>query len=194
MITPAAIQRKEFTRGVRGYREEEVDRFLDEMAADFETLLRENEGLKESIRLLTAEIERYRGSENAIMGTLESAKALMADISASAEKRAELLLKSAELDAERIRREARDSVERMREESTGLSRRWELFSARFRNLLESELERFDRSAANILFDESYAGRQGDSNTIRPQRTPAPAAPAAPALRDPTQTFKANKLP
>ncbi|MDR0874643.1 MAG: DivIVA domain-containing protein [Clostridiales Family XIII bacterium] len=170
MITPAAIQRKEFARGVRGYREEEVDRFLDEMAADLEAILRENEGLKENARSLAMEIERYRSSENSILSTLESAKALMADISASAEKRAELLLKSAELDAERIRREARDSVERMRDESTALSQRWELFGARFRNLLESELERFDRSAASILFDESYEkGKQpeGGNNTIRP---------------------------
>ncbi|GHU66790.1 DivIVA domain-containing protein [Clostridia bacterium] len=188
MITPAAIQRQEFTRGVRGYREEEVDRFLDEMAADFETLLRENESLKENIRLLTAEIERYRGSENSILTTLESAKALMSDISASAEKRADLVLKSAELDAERIRRDARDSVERMREESNALSRRWELFNARFRNLLETELERFDSSAASILFEESFEGGKGGSHTIRPQH--APASP----LRDPSQTFKAHKIP
>lgn len=190
MITPASIQRKEFTRGVRGYKEEEVDHFLDEMAADVETLLRENDGLKESLRLLTIEIERYRGSESAIMSTLESAKALMADISASAEKRAELLLKSAELDAERIRREARDSVERMRDESASLSKRWELFSARYRNLLETELERFDRSAASVLFEESYAGKSNKNanNTIRPQSM------SVSALRDPSQTFKANKLP
>jgi cell division initiation protein len=191
MITPAIIQRKEFTRGVRGYREEEVDHFLDEMAADLETILRENEGLKESVRLLTVEIERYRGSENSILSTLESAKALMADISASAEKRADLLLKSAELDAERIRREARDSVERMREESTALSRRWELFGARFRNLLESELERFDRSATSILFEESYESsrsQDGNNHTIRPQ------SQHTPVLRDPSQTFKAHKIP
>ena len=190
MITPASIQRKEFTRGVRGYKEEEVDHFLDETAADVEAILRENEGLKESVRLLTIEIERYRGSESAIMTTLESAKALMADISASAEKRADLLLKSAELDAERIRREARDSVERMRDESAALSKRWELFSARFRNLLETELERFDSSAANVLFEESYSSNGGKnvSSTVRPQPVPGSA------LRDPSQTFKANKLP
>lgn len=185
MITPASIQQKAFTRGVRGYKEEDVDQFLDEMAADVEAILRENESLKESLRLLTIEIERYRGSESAIMSTLESAKALMADISASAEKRAELLLKSAELDAERIRREARDSVERMRDESAALSKRWELFSSRFRNLLETELERFDSSAASVLFEESYASK--GNNTIRPQAAPVPV------LRDPSQTFKANKL-
>jgi len=152
MITPSAIQKKEFTKGVRGYKEDEVDAFLDRIAIDVEALLRENENLKESLKLVTLEIERYRGSENAIFKTLESAKALMTDISASAEKRAEIVLKNAELDAERIRRDARESVERLTEDAVALSRRWELFSARFRNLLETELDRFD-SFANLMMSE-----------------------------------------
>ena len=154
MITPAAINKKEFTRGVRGYREEEVDKFLDLIAADLGKLIRENEANKERIRELMQEVDRYHGSETAILGTLESAKALMQDISSSAEKRAEIVLKNAELDAERIRREARESIEHMTEEATALSRRWELFSARFRNLLETEMDRFNSFSASTLLDES----------------------------------------
>ena len=135
---------------MRGYKEEEVDRFLDLIAADINELARENVALKDSVKTLSQEIERYRGSEKAIFGTLESVKALMADISASAEKRADIVLKTAELDAERIRREARDSVETMTEEAAALSTRWELFSARFRNLIETELARFDSFSAGIL--------------------------------------------
>jgi cell division initiation protein len=158
MITPSAIQKKEFTKGVRGYKEDEVDAFLDRIAVDVEALLRENENLKDSLKLVTLEIERYRGSENAIFKTLESAKALMTDISASAEKRAEIVLKNAELDAERIRRDARESVERLTDDAVALSRRWELFSARFRNLLETELDRFDSFAANLMLDDQAEKR------------------------------------
>ena len=154
MITPAAINKKEFTRGVRGYKEDEVDQFLDLIAADLGKLIRENEANKERIRELMQEVEHYHGSETAILGTLESAKALMLDISSSAEKRAEIVLKNAELDAERIRREARESIEHMTEEATALSRRWELFSARFRNLLETEMDRFNSFSASTLLDES----------------------------------------
>ena len=39
------------------------------------------------------------------METLEAAKALMADISASAEKSADILLKNAELDAQLLQKE-----------------------------------------------------------------------------------------
>ena len=181
MITPAAIQKKDFTRGVRGYKEEEVDEFLDLVAADLSTLIRENAALKEDAKALVQEATKYRESEKAILGTLEAAKALMADISASAEKRAEIVLKNAELDADRIRRDARASVEQMQEEAIALSRRWELFSARFRNLIETELERFNSLSAGILFDEA-----------EPVKTPG-SAPNPLSSINPEKTFKSPKI-
>ena len=84
MITPGAIQRKDFMRGVRGYKEEEVDQFLDLVSADMDTLLKENASLKENIKALTLEIDSHRGTDSSILGTLEAAKALMTEISASA--------------------------------------------------------------------------------------------------------------
>ena len=41
MITPADIENKEFSRGVRGYKEDEVDEFLDLIILDMEKLLKE---------------------------------------------------------------------------------------------------------------------------------------------------------
>ncbi|MBR3034046.1 MAG: DivIVA domain-containing protein, partial [Firmicutes bacterium] len=38
MITPLDIQNKEFSRAVRGYNQEEVDLFLDEIMADYDKL------------------------------------------------------------------------------------------------------------------------------------------------------------
>ena len=181
MITPNTIQKKNFTRGVRGYKEEEVDQFLDLIAADLAVLLRENAVLKENIKELAQEIEKYRGSEKSVFGTLEAAKALMADISSSAEKRAEIVLKSAELDADRIRREAKDSVEQMQEEAIVLSRRWELFSARFRNLIEMELERFNSFSAGMLLDE----KENIKSVGNPPNTLASI--------NPDKTFKTTKI-
>ena len=165
MITSKDIQKKEFTRGVRGYKEDEVDEYLDEISYALDLLIRENATLKENINSLSKEVDHYRGSENAVLSTLESAKALMADISLSAEKRADIVLKNAELDAERIRREAQDTVERLHEEEIALSRRWELFSARFKNLLETELERFNSSATELLVEgQSHTSK---ANTYSP---------------------------
>jgi cell division initiation protein len=152
MITPLDIQNKEFTKSVRGYKEEEVDSFLDLITLDFEKLIQDNRRLKENIAVLTGEVERYRGFENALLETLEAAKALMGDISASAEKRAEILLRNAEMDAERIQREARESVERLSEESVNLRNRLGMFKNKFRTLLETELDRFNTLSAELFPD------------------------------------------
>ena len=149
MITPLDIQNKEFSRGVRGYKEEEVDEFLDLLTVDMEKLLNENAALKAQVSTQSDDLEKYRGSEDKVLETLEAAKQLMGDISASAEKRAEILLKNAQLDAELITREARENVERLTEENLNLKRRFAEFRARYKSLLESELDRFETLSSEI---------------------------------------------
>lgn len=162
MITPLDIQNKEFSKGVRGYKEEDVDSFLDLLTIDLEKLIGENAALKEEVGRLNSELERYKGSESAVVETLEAAKSLMRDISISSEKRAEILLKNAELDAQLITREAKESVERLTEESAGLRNRFITFKSKYKNLLESELERFD-TLSNEIFSE--IGDLGVRNTL-----------------------------
>ena len=99
MITPLDIQNKEFSRAVRGYNQEEVDLFLDEIMADYDKLLSENQDLKRQLEETKGKVESYKDTEGAVLKTLEAAKSLMNDISASAEKRASILVKNAELDA-----------------------------------------------------------------------------------------------
>jgi cell division initiation protein len=149
MITPLDIQNKDFAKTVRGYSAEEVDEFLDLITVDYEKLIAENAALKEQVAALETDLTKYRGSEDTVLETLEAAKRLMGDISASAEKRAEILLKNAELDAELIQREARESVERLTEENATLKRRFAEFRTRYKSLLESELERFETMSSEI---------------------------------------------
>ena len=67
MITPLDIQNQEFTRGVRGYKPEEVDTFLDLITTDMERLIEENNNLKEQVKALSAELERYRSTEGMVL-------------------------------------------------------------------------------------------------------------------------------
>lgn len=154
MITPLDIQNKVFSKGVRGYKEEEVDGFLDLITLDLENIMEENGKLKDQIKSLTADLDGYKKSESAVLETLEAAKSLMRDISASAEKRAQILVKNAELDAELILRGAKESVERLNEESQSLKSRLSIFRARYKTLLESELQKFDLLSSEIFSDEN----------------------------------------
>ena len=58
MITPADIEYKEFTKAVRGYKEEEVDEFLDLIIVDMENLIRENKKLKADLEKARSQVTR----------------------------------------------------------------------------------------------------------------------------------------
>ena len=51
MLTPIEIENKEFKKALRGFKEEEVDEFLDIVKEDYEYLYRENLELKEKVKL-----------------------------------------------------------------------------------------------------------------------------------------------
>ncbi len=143
MITSNDIQTKEFTRGVRGYKEDEVDQFLDEITLDYEALYKENDALKEKILQLEDRITAYKAQEGAVVKTLEVAKSLMNDISNSAEKRADILIRNAEIDAAAMVRQAKDNLINLQAEEKMLTERISSIRTRFRTLLQTELSHFD---------------------------------------------------
>jgi cell division initiation protein len=152
MITPNEIESKEFASSVRGYKKEEGDVFLDEIMLDYQGLIDENNKLKRDVEKLTNDLAECRKSENSVMNTLEQAKSLMSDISASAEKRAEVIIKNAQLDAEKITRDARDSVSRLTDESEQLKRRVAAFKEKYKKMLTDELVKVDGQSDDFFAD------------------------------------------
>ena len=122
MITPSDIENKEFKRVKKGFDPDEVDEFLK------------------------------INSESTVYETLAAAKQLMNDIAASAERRAEILLKNAELEADMITREAKENISRYTEEGNRLMSRVDVLRERYRSLLKEELDRMN-SVENDFFSE-----------------------------------------
>lgn len=149
---PLDIQNKQFPKSMRGYKEEDVDQFLDLLTLDYEKVIEETHVLKEKLIEMKKELQAYKEQEESIKETLETAKQMMLDISESAEKRAELILKNAELDAERMIKEAKATTAKIFEEHEDAKNRIHIFTTRYKNLLESELERFN-TIGSELFDE-----------------------------------------
>lgn len=152
MITPADIENKDFSRAKKGYDMEEVDEFLDLIIVDMERLMRENRRLKEELGKANTQVDKHMSTEKSVYETLEAAKQLMNDIAASAERRAEVLLRNAELDASLITREAKENISRYTEEGNRLMKRVDILKDRYRGMLKDELERLD-SIDNALFEE-----------------------------------------
>ena len=152
MITPADIENKEFSRAKKGYNEEEVDDFLDLIILDMEKLIRENKQLKNELSKVHVQVDKHMSTETSVYETLEAAKSLMNDIAASAERRAEILLKNAELEASLITREAKESISRYTDEGSRLKDRVETLRERYKKMLESELERLEFGDSDFLAD------------------------------------------
>lgn len=150
MITPYDIQKKEFSKTLRGFNPEEVDDFLDEIILTMQELMRENETLKDKVDNLSRDMEKYHNSEKSMANTIESAKKLMNDISESAERRAEIIIKNAQLDAEVIQRDAKESITRMTEEGERLKQRVNRYRERYRQLLEDELSQLEGSSEDLF--------------------------------------------
>lgn len=152
MITPADIENVEFSKSKKGYNEDEVDDFLDLIILDMEKLIRENRQLKEELSKVHVQVDKHMSTETSVYETLEAAKSLMNDIAASAERRAEILLKNAEMEASLITREARESIVRYTEEGNRLKDRVETLRDRYKKMLETELERLDFGGSDFLAD------------------------------------------
>ena len=158
MITSQEIRDKEFTKAVRGYGVEEVDAYLDRICEDLDRYAEDNARLSAENAALKEQIEKYKAQEGAMLTTLETAKSLMSDISASAEKRAGILLKNAELDADLKLRKATEEVEKLKSEQELLSRKVVNIKTRLKSMLEGELKHIDEITGDLMSDFSMSDK------------------------------------
>lgn len=77
MLTPDAIQSKEFEQSVLGgYRRDEVDAFLDQVEADYRKLYEENKDMIEKLKVCLGKIEDYKKDEDFLKSAIINAQKL----------------------------------------------------------------------------------------------------------------------
>jgi cell division initiation protein len=106
-ISPQDIRQQQFTvKMFRGFDPQEVDAFLEDVADEYETLLKECQLLREQ---LAAQQERQRGVgelEKALQDTLVTSQRLADELKAAARREAEEVRTAAKHESELIVREA----------------------------------------------------------------------------------------
>ena len=152
MIMPIDIDKKDFTRDKKGYNSREVDEFLDLIIVDYEKVLNDNRNMAHKIKFLEKQLEESQKSDTAMLDTLETAKRLMADISARAERRAELMMRDAELEAESMLLEAKTTVKKLNDEHLVLKQKVERLRGNYRAMLKLEMEKLDNDEYGLLPD------------------------------------------
>ncbi|MGI6705352.1 MAG: DivIVA domain-containing protein [Clostridia bacterium] len=139
-LTPMDIHNKEFSRSFRGYDEDEVDSFLDEVVEEFERLYKENLEIRDRISMLHEQITHYKTMENTLKETLITAQKTADEVIENAQKKGELIIKEAEDQGKQIVEEAKREVMEIQKESDELRKQMQVFKMRFKTLLETQLE------------------------------------------------------
>ncbi|MBK7866016.1 MAG: DivIVA domain-containing protein [Ignavibacteriales bacterium] len=73
-LSPVNIKRQEFSKAVRGYSIGEVNDFLEKVAEEVESALKENETLRRTVDHLNLDIERYKTIEDSLQKALIAAQ------------------------------------------------------------------------------------------------------------------------
>lgn len=182
-LTPLDIHHKEFRRSLRGYAEEEVDQFLDEVADEFERLFKENIDQSERLDAANAEVGRYKMMESGISEAIVAAQRSAQDITARAKAEADEVLKDAELKAKEIIHNALQQKQKVASELVRIKAAEEEFRARFRTVVEGA----NRSVSEVTLPQDVTVLLGDTDDGilgEVEVAPAPARPAAPAAPAP----------
>ena len=143
MLTPVEIENKEFKKAIRGFREDEVDEFLDIVKEDFEILYRENIDLKEKIKMYQDQINKYENIEETLKATLITAQSAAEDTCSAANKKAKIIVEEAELRSRQIIEQANNHVIEIRKEYDSLVKEFKIFRNKFKSLLEDEIRSID---------------------------------------------------
>jgi cell division initiation protein len=107
-ITPLDIRQQQFTvRMFRGFDVQEVDTFLEDLADDYETLVRENALLKDQLQGLEERLKGQEERERVLKETLVTTHRLVEDMKQTAQREADLQVREAEGRARKIVEEAR---------------------------------------------------------------------------------------
>lgn len=102
-VTPLDIIQKQFAPARRGGVEsDEVREFLDQVRESMETLLKENQGLRDELGRKDNEIADLRDKESDIKTTLMLARQVKDDMERGARREADVIVGEARLEAERI--------------------------------------------------------------------------------------------
>ena len=154
-ITPLDIQQQRFKTRFRGFDIQEVDVFLDQMADTFESLLKQNENLKEDFRRLQLEIQGYKNREDAFKRALLNSQRVIEQMKENAQKSAELIVAEAEVKAEKILNKAHNRLAQLHEDIAELKRQRMQIEVQIGSVIEahSKLLEISKEGMKAMDDE-----------------------------------------
>ena len=187
MISSEDVRHVTFDKAFQGYRREDVDDYLKQVAQAMDDLAAQNDDLQKKLVMLAQRIEKYRTMENSLSTSMINAQRMGDSIIRESKQKAAEIIRSANIKAEDREQRARDDVELAKQEIVTLKGEADSFK---RSLIE--MYRKHINLINKLPD--YTRRPEDEPVPPPSPAPeqaaAPAAEPQPAVQAPVYTAPA----
>lgn len=151
-LSPIDINNKEFTRAFRGYAEDEVNEFLDQIIQDYEILIREKKELEQQVAMMQEQVSHFNTMESTLQKSIVVAQEAADEVRRNSQKEAKLIVKEAEKNAERIVNEALVKSRKATIEVEELTKQSKVFRNRFKMLVEAQLDLLNTDDWDHLLD------------------------------------------
>ncbi|MBT2570264.1 DivIVA domain-containing protein [Planococcus sp. ISL-110] len=139
-LSPLDIHNKEFSRAFRGYQEDEVNEFLEQIMRDYEILLKDKSTLEERLKTTDERVGHFNTIESTLQKSIFVAQEASEEVRRNSQKEAELIIKEAEKNADRIVNESLTKARRIATEIEELKKQSRIFKNRFKMLVEAQLD------------------------------------------------------
>ena len=116
MISSEDVRHVTFDKAFQGYRREDVDAYLKEVAQTMDDLAAQNDDLQKKLVVLAQRIEQYRTMEDTLSTTMINAQRLGENVIREAKQKAAEIIRAANIKAEDREQRSRDDVELAKQE------------------------------------------------------------------------------
>jgi len=123
-----------------GFDPDEVNSFLEMIAAEFESIIAQNSEIMTHNKLMQQKLDDYAKIEKTLNETLLTAQKATDESRHNAQKEAELIIKDAQIRSARYEDDSRRRVHELESELVSLKNQRDSFLARFRSMLKTQLE------------------------------------------------------
>ena len=139
-ITPLDIKKQEFKKVMRGFDPVEVEAFLEMVAEEFESAIKEKNHLSDEVLKLKTQLQDYQEVEKTFKDSLMSAQQTINQSRENSQREANLIIKEAELKADKILEDTKIKLIDMKNELMLVKSQKDSFARRLKHLLEAQLE------------------------------------------------------
>lgn len=198
MIASDDVRRVTFDRAMRGYRCEDVDDYLKQVADSIDSLAAENDDLQKKLVILAQRIDQYRADEDTLSTTMINAQRLGENVIKEAKQKAAEIIRAANIKAEDREQRARDEVELAQQELVTIKQEADAFKKRLMDLYRQHIEMIAKIPE---YHPNRAEQQAAQPQPEPQEVPQQPAPQpveqpapAPQPAAPEESYPAYEEP